>query len=250
MKNKLLLATNGSQGVVALRELYALGYRDDSISIITFNSRFNGVFIEFLKFNKKRYTVIESLNHLDDYFKDKEFDILLSISFRFIFSETSLKRINIAAINFHPGILPEYKGSFSIPWAIINNEDKVGYTFHYMTVKVDSGEYLYQEKFLIDGKTSHALNYLIFQRGILMLGRVLKKAENKQAGMSRKGGRFYPNKLPFGGEINPKWGKDRIERFIRAMYFPPFEPAFLIVEGEKVFFDSYKKYNLFNKKLL
>ena len=248
---KLLLATNGSQGVVTLRELYALGFDNSNISIITFQSKFNQVFIEFLKFNKKEFTIIESCKHLDDYLNDKTFDILLSLSFRFIFSETALSKIQIAAINFHPGILPFYKGSFSIPWSIINNEEFVGYTYHHMIARVDCGQTIKQEKLKISNQTAHTLNYLIFQRGISKLGEVLDIIKLKQGSetFSDEIGMFFNNKLPFNGEIDPDWDENMKERFIRAMYFPPFESAFLYDTGTKHYFDSYKEYQLFiNRK--
>lgn len=249
---KILLATNGSQGVATLRELYALGFDNSNISIITFQSKFNQVFIEFLKFNKKEFTVVENSKQLEDYFMDKSFDILLSLSFRFIFSERALNKIQIAAINFHPGILPFYKGSFSIPWAIINNEEYVGYTYHHMIKRVDCGQIIKQEKFRISNQTAHTLNYLIFQRGISKLGEVLKliKTEQKEEAPYDEKGVFYNNKLPFNGEINPDWDENKKERFIRAMYFPPFESAFLNDSGQKRFFNTYCEYQLFikNKK--
>lgn len=224
---KILLASSGSQGVVALRELFALGYVN-KISVITFESPFNEPFIKFLEFNRIEYVTIKNNIHLDEYFNQmEEVNILLSISFRFIFSDFALKRIRLSAINFHPGILPNYKGSFSIPWSIINNEEKVGYTYHLMISKVDSGNIIYQESFKINNRTAHELNYLVFQKGLSKIGHVLKIIEKKNfipKKMIGKG-KFYPNILPFSGEIDINWDNDKTERYIRAMFFPPFKPA-------------------------
>lgn len=241
--NSILIASQGSQGVVLLRELFGLGIAPKDIDVITFESKFNNPFLEFLLFNKMNFTVIEDNKHLEVYFKNHSYDFLISLSYRFIFSKDCLSKIKFP-INFHPGILPEYKGSYSIPWSIIKGEEFVGYTYHFMVEKVDSGPILQQEKFPIYKKsTSHNLNYLVLNRGIMMIGKVLEKARlNQYEQVEMNSGTFYSNKLPFNGEINRDWDLDRIEKFIKAMYFPPFEPAFLNVENTKLYFENFSDY--------
>lgn len=41
--------------------------------------------------------------------------------------------------NFHPGILPGYRGSGAFSWAIINGEQECGITLHEMDVDIDHG---------------------------------------------------------------------------------------------------------------
>src|SRR3989344_2719839 len=42
-------------------------------------------------------------------------------------------------LNFHGGILPEYRGSGTINWAIINGEKETGITLHEIDEKIDHG---------------------------------------------------------------------------------------------------------------
>jgi methionyl-tRNA formyltransferase len=35
----------------------------------------------------------------------------------------------------------------------------------------------------------------------------------------------YPRECPYGGEIDQAWKLEEIERFIRAMNYPPYPPA-------------------------
>jgi len=50
------------------------------------------------------------------------------------------------ALNYHPGILPWYRGSHCIFHAIRNKEfDKIGYTIHKVGEKVDTGEIVYKK---------------------------------------------------------------------------------------------------------
>jgi len=53
---------------------------------------------------------------------------------------------SLPAINFHPGILPWYRGSNTIFHALNNKEfDKVGFTIHEVEENVDTGDILYRE---------------------------------------------------------------------------------------------------------
>jgi len=241
--NSILVATSGSQGVVLLRELFALGYFKE-LSIITFPSRFNEPFTTFCDFNRLNFIEIKNSEQLREYFENKSFEILLSVSFRFIFPTNCLDKVRVASINLHPGLLPSYKGSFSIPWAIINNEKYVGYTFHFMDEKVDNGAIILQEKIEIRNRCAHQLNYLVFQKALKNIYKVFDriKSGKYQDVTNVKGAKFYKNQLPYNGEINTEWSIDRIERFIRAIYFPPFEPAYIVDGDVKIYFEDIKEY--------
>src|SRR5260370_37837971 len=43
-------------------------------------------------------------------------------------------------VNVHGGLLPEYRGSNPIQWALLNDETETGVTIHYMTEEFDQGD--------------------------------------------------------------------------------------------------------------
>ena len=49
-------------------------------------------------------------------------------------------------INIHPGILPKYRGSCCVEWALYNG-DKVGNTIHIMTQEYDEGPIILKESY-------------------------------------------------------------------------------------------------------
>ena len=55
-------------------------------------------------------------------------------------------------INLHASLLPNYRGSAPINWAIINNEDFTGVTTFFIDDKIDTGDILLQEKIKVDKK--------------------------------------------------------------------------------------------------
>lgn len=69
-------------------------------------------------------------------------------------------------VNIHPGIITQYRGSCSVEWAILN-DDEVGNTSHFMTEVYDQGQIIFIEKYNL----SFAKDYIdvrvhVFKKGI------------------------------------------------------------------------------------
>jgi methionyl-tRNA formyltransferase len=63
--------------------------------------------------------------------------------FNQIFREDTIRRFG-SLVNFHPSILPLYRGPVPSYWCIENNEDRTGFTVHVITSRIDAGEILIQ----------------------------------------------------------------------------------------------------------
>uniref|UniRef100_UPI0026DACC73 formyltransferase family protein n=1 Tax=uncultured Cloacibacillus sp. TaxID=889794 RepID=UPI0026DACC73 len=61
---------------------------------------------------------------------------------------------NTLCLNIHAGILPKWRGFNANAWAIVNNENEVGYTLHKVTGDLDGGDIYYRfiEKISLDKK--------------------------------------------------------------------------------------------------
>lgn len=64
------------------------------------------------------------------------------------------------AFNVHPGILPKYRGQYSIPYAILNGEPKIFLTLHKLSDTVDGGAIIFEEPIYIDDKITSFQLYL------------------------------------------------------------------------------------------
>ena len=131
------------------------------------------------------------------------------------------------SLNIHPSLLPYYKGCFSIPWCIINDEKYTGFTFHELDNTFDTGRIIYQKKIKIEKyETSYSLyakvHSLIFQNFISVLQNYVEEIIIPVP-QEQSLGTYYPRRLPYDGKINPEWEPNMIDRFIRAMYYPPFD---------------------------
>ncbi|CAK0893573.1 unnamed protein product, partial [Prorocentrum cordatum] len=109
-----------------------------------------------------------------------------------------------------------------------------GATCHRMVYDFDAGRILDQEAVPIaPGETALSLSVKIAAAAELCFRRVFGTFLDT-GGLPE--GRLWDvqefpyhfRKLPRGGVIDPEWPDDKVERFVRAMYFPPHAPATLV----------------------
>lgn len=69
--------------------------------------------------------------------------------FNQIFNKLSIAKYQLL-VNFHPSLLPYYRGAIPSYWVIKNNEVVTGVTAHIVSEKIDSGEIIYQEQVVVN----------------------------------------------------------------------------------------------------
>ncbi len=82
-------------------------------------------------------------------------DVALSYYCRTIW-KTELLRAFAQAVNYHDGLLPEYKGVAATSFSIYNGEATSGFTFHHMTEGIDAGPILVQGSVTVDERSTLA----------------------------------------------------------------------------------------------
>ena len=169
-------------------------------------------------------------------------DMIISIYYRYIISREVINIVNGKIFNLHPSLLPEYKGTSSITWAMINQEQELGYTYHYINEKIDEGDIILQKKLPIyDWETQQSLYYSVMFEAMNDFKNVFDLVKKGYEGEKQpKGGQYYPRKVPFDGKIDPNWSEEKIESFIRAMTFPPL-PSASFKDKEVLSFKDYEK---------
>ena len=202
---QIVLITQGSQAISLVRTLFSLGYKPNQMLVFTTDGEKNNCFREFLVY----YNINTKI----------KIDMSLIKDNALVISYSNAQKINITNslfINFHPGLLPQYKGSLSTVYSMINNDNQVGGTWHYMTNKIDAGNILTQ--FTIDVKandTAFSLNHKIFNKSVNYLDIVITKVLNNELGQAQSGsGNFYYNKFPDIRYLDSNLQK-------RISYFPP-----------------------------
>jgi methionyl-tRNA formyltransferase len=254
---KILYAGCRDAGIDCLQ--YLIDKKENVVGVLTIeNSERLSFFGDVKKLAEdNNIPVFTSKNLSDDLESIKKLkpDTLFSVFYLKKIPKELLDMCEIA-INFHGAKLPDYKGSFTNIWAIINGEKETAVTAHILTEELDKGDIVDSIKLNIDNTTNGFNLYMSLSlQTVILFKQVftnLKEGKLIRTPQS-EGGNYYERKLPYDGYIDPAWDINRIDRFVRALYFPPLEPARLRVgnkdmvihrtminkEGKLVFLEAY-----------
>ncbi len=196
-------------------------------------------------FTPKKVKDPEFIKILTDY----RADVIFSMYYDKIIP-LEILRSAVYNMNFHGGLLPKYRGCVSSAWAIINNEPETAVTAHIMDPEIDTGDIIQEKRVKIEWEdTCKTLYNKVSVAAVELLKEILPQIERGELTTrpQERGGNYYSRDLPYQGVIN--WNKSSLEiyNFIRAMNFPPFNPAKTFFRGEEIFIEETK---LFPSELL
>lgn len=251
---KYVYACYGKAGLDCLYQL--LNQKEcgpDDILAVTYDDNGNKAMLEHLSALGIRY-LTGNINSDEVASEIKAFspDYLFSIYFRDIIGKEVLGLVNGASVNLHPSLLPDYKGCFSAPWVIINGEEKTGITFHIVRAGVDTGEIIVQREIpILHGETAFSLYHRLVALGAGLFPVMfdLLVRQGFRGTPQPEGGRRYRRGTPNGGFFTLDCDREYIHRFIRGMYFPPFDGAKLEHEGQVYEFKTSSQFDEFCDKL-
>lgn len=149
--------------------------------------------------------------------------LLVSAINEFIIPKRVLERENITAVNLHQALLPVHPGRNAESWAIYEEDEKSGITWHLMQVEVDAGDIICQKEIPLD-ETITA--YQLFQKQIMLSKEAFVEIYES---LIYKNAKSYPQEkkdhvrmhksteIPNDGYINLEWDGKKIGAFLRAM---------------------------------
>ena len=127
---------------------------------------------EKLRENKEIVNILKDINP----------DVICVVAYGKIIPKEILEIPKYWCVNFHPSLLPQYRGSAPIQWAILNGDKETGVTTMYLDEGMDSGDIILQTKTPIDkDETSGELWDRLSKIGAELLVETLEKIENKTA---------------------------------------------------------------------
>lgn len=160
-------------------------------------------------------------------------DIIASVYYKTIIRKHVIDRAIV--FNAHASLLPRHRGRSPVPWSIVCGDTFSGVTFHYIDDEgIDTGPIIFQAATQISEWDTQAslfnkVNGLVVEYFPAALTLVRQGSEgNPQRGPANYNGGGPPN----GGIIDPRWPNAQIERFIRAMVYPPYPAA--TIHGREV----------------
>lgn len=228
---RVLVAGYYTPAILAIQELFTAGYPPSHIGLLTHDEPKNAFAIQFAH-DHGIHVSTASVKSKDcmNFIEDGRYDILSSVYYRDIFPESVLAMFRGKAFNLHPGRLPDYRGCFSAPWAILNGERHATFTYHYMVPEVDAGNILFDGTVIISMvDTAFSIYHKLITRAFVSFTFALSLVQNGEIGTPQSSnGTYYPRKVPYDGIIQPDWPIEKVDRFIRAMYFPPYPMAVIV----------------------
>lgn len=164
------------------------------------------------------------------------FDLCLSMLYWRKFPAAFLSHPRLGSINFHPAPLPQYKGCGGYNLAILEGRADWGVTAHYMDTGIDTGEIIDVDWFAIDPERETAKSLERACQGRLLsqfidvAGRAVRSNVRLPA-TSNVGGRYVSRaEMESMKEVRPG---DDLRRKIRAFWFPPYDGAYIVMNGVK-----------------
>ena len=151
-------------------------------------------------------------------------DIICSIYYRYLIGEGVIDACGKKIFNLHPSLLPEYRGCSSLTWAMIEGDAHAGFSYHYVTKRFDEGNIILQKKVKIeDFDTQQSLYFRVMFEALSHFNEVVDLVASNYKGTVQDctRGAYYKRGCPHDGTIDSSWSAEKIERFIRAMVFPP-----------------------------
>lgn len=174
---------------------------------------------------------IQYLESIDDLSSHGSF--LISVIWPKIFPAHILARFDQGGINLHPAPLPQYRGSFTRTYAILNRDKSFGVTVHYLSELADRGDIIGELQFpILPSETALSLEtraqhygYALFCEAWLRLldGSFTRRSQATLIAESKREPRFYSKRMMIelleSADI-PR-SAEQLEQLYRALYLPP-----------------------------
>ncbi|MCD4672152.1 MAG: hypothetical protein K8R77_05750 [Anaerolineaceae bacterium] len=191
--------------------------------------------LEFLKQVFPDTTVVLGLagEAAPEVFTQWEGDYIISYLCPWVLRPPLLSRAGIAAINFHPAP-PEYPGTGCTNFALYNQETSYGVVCHHMAPKVDSGQMVAVKRFpIFESDTVFSLTQRCYGVMLTLFYEIVSfLAEGKPLPASDEIWTREPYRLRDLNAlkvITPDMPPDEIERRIRAVTYPGYPGAHLVL---------------------
>ena len=151
-------------------------------------------------------------------------DLIWIAGYRYLLPPKYFGLAQLGAVNLHPSRLPAYRGRAPLNWAILNGEDRLALTAHFVDPGTDCGDIIEQMEFDLsaDQDVADVLRLLdplytaITER---VIGYFLASAVPRRP-QGFDGSLVWPNRKPEDGRIDWSRPVDEIRNLVRCVAAP------------------------------
>ena len=123
-------------------------------------------------------------------------NLVLSIRYGVILREPALSIPEHGVLNLHSGLLPDYKGVMATFWALLNSEQRIGTTLHYIDdSSIDTGRIVESTELAVRKDRSYFWHVMeLYREGCCSMGNAVARISAAQAlpaNPQSAGGNYY-----------------------------------------------------------
>lgn len=194
-------------------------------------------FYDYCNKNRIPIEVLKKASVLKDCINKFKPDICFVVGWYTILDKSLLESVPGGFIGIHASILPAYRGSAPLVWALINKEKETGWSLFQFNENMDEGDIWLQEKVQINSndyisdlieKTVLSIEARLGKCYIDILNDRILPYRQRIEGVS-----YCGRRIPVDGKINWNDTAENVYAFIRSQSHP-YPGAYTILDGEKV----------------
>ena len=163
-------------------------------------------------------------------------DLMVTAAFGQILSREILEIPPLGCVNVHASLLPKYRGSAPIQWAIINGETVTGITTMYTSLGVDQGDIILQNELeILPQETAGELYERLSNLGgqvLMNTVELIQKGYAPRIPQNEAKASHFPMLKKEMGNINWDVPSQKIENLVRGV--TPWPGAYSTIDGKTI----------------
>jgi methionyl-tRNA formyltransferase len=174
-----------------------------------------------------------------------ECDLIYSVQYHKILTAAQIAKAGEAAFNLHMAPLPEYRGASQFSFALLQGKTEFGTTIHIMDPRIDHGSILFEKRFPIPPhcwvedlyRLTEAASVELFKDTLRqIITGAYKPVPQSVLECARGTSLHYKKEMAALKEIHVDQSPEALAQQLRAVYMPGFEPPYMMLAGEKIYF--------------
>ncbi len=163
-------------------------------------------------------------------------ELMIVVAYGRILTPEILALPSVGFLNVHASLLPRYRGSAPLNWALINGDQETGVTIQWVQYEVDSGPIFLQERVPINEEdNAGALYRKLAERGAALLVQALdrlRRGEAVRASQPHEGITYAPPITPEMRRLHWELPAPEVSGWIRGL--DPAPGAYALWQGRRL----------------
>lgn len=182
------------------------------------------------------------LGSLEEYLSTPDVDIGISVQYHEILKKRHIEHAKLI-VNLHMAPLPEYRGCNQFSFAILDRVSTFGTTIHLLEEGIDSGPIIAERRFAVGPDVWVNDLYLkTFTESVQLFRETLPSLVSgdfrpiaQESLIEARGTQLHLRReIEEIKKLELSWGKEKLERHIRATFMPGFSPPYFFCSGVKI----------------